>query len=387
MTANEWEGRPPIDPYSPLPGVNVNGVDEREPYSKHKARERDTTHAVQLLDGAALAASLPDLEYLVREIGLVAGGGAPHLAAGYGFTGKTLTLQAMALSLAAGRPVWGAYLCRDRRRVLHVDLEQGDRLTRRRYQRLARAMGVDLAELGDGLSVAIMPSLALNDRCADQWRRLMEGRHLVVVDSLRAATGGQDENSSDIRAGLDMLGKASEATGCRPIVVHHARKPSEDAPAGQFSIRGSSAIFDAVDSAYVYGAGRDEPIQVEHVKARSHGEPVEPIALVISDVEIADDPKGGLRVQVHGVELVNERRQAHAESARQEQARRDAQSVRKAIEGHPGIGTRELRGVTRLSGDRVAAALADLGARVEVREERTGRARAATRHYLRGSAS
>ena len=92
---------------------------------------------IALLDGPALAAPLPELDYLVREIGLVAGGGAPHLVAGYGFSGKTLALQALALALVTGRPVWGAYHSPHARRVVHVDLEQGDRLTRRRYQRFS----------------------------------------------------------------------------------------------------------------------------------------------------------------------------------------------------------------------------------------------------------
>src|SRR5437899_12619435 len=111
-------------------------------------------------------------------------------------------MQSLALSIAAGRPVWGAYGSQ-RRRVVHVDLEQGDRLTRRRYQRIARAMGVDLAPLGDALALAAMPPIALTSACADAWREIMTGRDLLIVDSLRAATAGADENDSGIRAGLD----------------------------------------------------------------------------------------------------------------------------------------------------------------------------------------
>jgi hypothetical protein len=99
---------------------------------------------VTLLDGAAIAAPLPPLAYLVRGLALVADAGPPHLMAGYGYSGKTLALQSMALSLAAARNVWGFYPCPDRRQVVHVDFEQGERLTRIRYQRLARAMDLDL---------------------------------------------------------------------------------------------------------------------------------------------------------------------------------------------------------------------------------------------------
>ena len=185
--------------------------------------------------GEHLAKPLEPVGYLVEALGLVGGGGAPHLVAGYGFSGKTIALQSMALSLAAGRSVWGVHLG-PAKRVLHVDLEQGERLTRRRYQRLAHSMGLDLAELGDSIAVAVMPKLGLHEQHAAAWKALMAGYDLVMVDSLRAATGGIDENSSEMRGALDLLGQASEATGCHGIVIHHSRKPTEDSKGGRWVI-------------------------------------------------------------------------------------------------------------------------------------------------------
>jgi len=377
---------PPASATPRAPAGTSNGAKRQNggrdaPFGVDEAPSAPTPIAV--LDGPAIAAPLPAVEYLVREIGLVAGGGAPHLLAGYGFSGKTVAAQSLALSLAAGRPAWGSYGCPDPRRVLHVDMEQGERLTRRRYQRLALAMGVELAALGDTLSLAVMPPLTLTAGCRDRWRELMAGRDLMILDSLRAASAGQDENSSEIRAGLDMLGTVSEETKCRALLVHHARKVGADDPGGRYSIRGSSAIFDGVDSAYLFSAAKGEPVGVEHLKARSHGETVEDFALVIADVEGAGDPRGGLRVQVHGAELVVERRAAHAATARRDRARGDGETVRGALARQPGLGTRELRGATGLSGDRLAAALAALGDAVEVREEKQGRT-VTKRHYLRG---
>ncbi len=347
---------------------------------------RDATTTIALLDGPAIAAPLPDVPYLVRELGLVAGGGAPHLLAGYGFSGKTLAVQSMAVSLAAARPVWSAYTSRDPRRVLHVDMEQGDRLTRRRYQRLASAMDVDLTKLGDALAVAIMPRIGLTLAHADRWREIMHRRDLLIVDSLRAASPGGDENSSDIRSGLDMLGMLSEDTGCRALVIHHARKPSDDAPSGRYAIRGSSAIFDGVDSAYLFSAEQDDPVHVQQVKARSHGELVEPFALVISDVPIGSERRAGLLVEVRGGELITERRALRAEAARSERARRDAETLRRKIAATPGLGTAALRNASGLSGDRFAAALEHLGPAVEMRDEQHGKSRPTKGHYMRPGA-
>jgi hypothetical protein len=326
---------------------------------------------LKLLFGAELAAELPPLSYLIEAIGMVDGSGAPHLFAGYGFSGKTVALQSAMLSLAAGRGVWGVHLTQPRR-VIHVDLEQGDRLTRRRYQRLALGMGLDLHEIGDNIAVAIMPPIRLTIEHEQRWLELMTGRDLIVVDSFRAAVGGEDENSSAIRAHLDFLGTLSERTNCRAAVIHHARKPpivpSGNSPS--FDVRGSGAIFDACDCVYQMGAAQGEPVKVQHTKARSHGEPVEDFALVIEDVEVEGDPRAALRVVVRGLELLDERREANEEARRVKQSRADASRVMAAIQKRPGLGTRELRAILRLSGDRFAAAIIELGAKVDSRADR-----------------
>ena len=341
-----------------------------------------------LLRGADwLAEPLPELEYLIADIGLVAGGGAPHLVAGYGYSGKTVAIQAALLALAAGQPVWGCYKGKPGARVAHIDLEQGERLTRRRYQRLARAMGIDLASLGDTLGVGVMPpGLALTESCRPQWTDIMAARDMISIDSLRAASAGQDENDSAIRGGIDMLGMVSEDTKCRALLLHHARKVGQDDPGGRYAIRGSSGIFDAVDGAYLFSATKGEPVCVEHVKARSHGEPVEDFALVISDVELDGDPKGGLQVRVHGKELVEERRQAAKEAAIRDGRRRDVEKVRKTIREHPGVSTTELRGFVGMNGERLAAALAELGQDLTIQEVSQGRTRV-KKHYLKAGAT
>ena len=169
---------------------------------------------------------------------MTAGSGAAHLIAGLGFRMKTLAAQSLALSQAAGQRIWGALEAR-RRRVTHVISAARARLTTQRYQRLALAMGIDLAGLGDSLIVASMPPIRLDAAHAKAWRGLMTDRDLVVIDSLRAASAGRDENDSSIRSCLDMLGALSETTQCRALVIHHARKPSADeGNGGRHSIRG-----------------------------------------------------------------------------------------------------------------------------------------------------
>ncbi|HTQ44513.1 MAG TPA: AAA family ATPase [Polyangiaceae bacterium] len=327
-----------------------------------------------------ISAELPPLDYLVPELGLVAGAGPPHLVAGYGYSGKTVALQALALALAADKPVWGAYRCRPRR-VLHLDYEQGERLTRRRYQRLARAMGIEGPV--PALYVADMPGLRLSPSEEDAWRRVLDGFDLAIVDSFGAAAPGLEENTSNAREPLDMLTRATASSGCRVVVIHHARKPGADESDLQYAIRGSGAIHAAVDGAYVFAGKKDEPTSVTQIKARSHGEPVEPVALLVRDVGSESDRKWGLEVVVRGVELIAEQREASKE---RDAARVDAalaERVLQCVTERPGLTTRELRAAARVSGESLTRAILRLEGKVTVRQERDGRA-LSNRHFPNG---
>ncbi|ABC81657.1 hypothetical protein Adeh_1886 [Anaeromyxobacter dehalogenans 2CP-C] len=247
-----------------------------------------------LLQAGDIFAPLPPVNWLCEALDMAPG--APILFAGYGFSGKTVSAQDLALSVAVGAPAWGRFPVRQGR-VLHVDYEQGSHLTRLRYQRLARARGIDPRALDERLVLAPLPSWYLDSDSGDVLARLCEGFDLVIVDSFRAACPHTDENASDSRIPLDRLGRMSEKTGVAPVVVHHARKPARDAQGGaRMSVRGSGALYDACGSVLVFAAEKGEPTTVAHEKARISGRPHADFQLWIEDVEIDGDPAAGLRV-------------------------------------------------------------------------------------------
>ncbi|MBK8943133.1 MAG: AAA family ATPase [Polyangiaceae bacterium] len=187
----------------------------------------ETKPDLALADVDALFAPLPPVPWLVQSLDMCPG--APTLFAGYGFSGKTIAAQSLALSVAAGGPVWGSVSLARRGRVIHVDYEQGLRLTAERYQRLARARDITADELRGRLAVAALPAMHLSAAGAiDAYSRACEGAALLIVDSLRACAPDLDENSSEVRRLLDALLAVSERTGVVPLVIHHARKPRDD---------------------------------------------------------------------------------------------------------------------------------------------------------------
>lgn len=250
----------------------------------------------KLVSASALAAPLPPVQWVCEALRIAPG--PPTLVAGYGYSAKTLSLQALALAVAAGVLVWGIHSAQTGD-VVHIDYEQGLRLTQERYQRLALGMGVDLAEVGDRLQVACLPDVYLDAEGAmAQLVELVRGKRLAIIDSYRAAFPRLDENSSEARRWLDMLTRVSEETGCAIVVIHHARKAQKDAVGGSAqSIRGSGAIFDACQSVFVFGGKKGEPVRVEHVKERLGGRSLDDFWLSVEDVEgVSLDPEDDGRI-------------------------------------------------------------------------------------------
>ena len=217
--------------------------------------------------------------------------------AGYGFSGKTLAAQELAVSVASGREVFGLFPCR-RGKVLHIDYEQGSRMTFDRYQRLARARGTAPKELDGWLRVAIFPDLDLATAAAeDLLLRESEDHALVIIDSLTCAVPGVDENGREIAEPLYMLGRVSERTGATFIVIHHARKPQREAQGGAvMAIRGSSAIYGASGSVFVFLSAKGAPITVEHVRSPTDGVVIPNFGLVVEDVAMDGNPRAGVRI-------------------------------------------------------------------------------------------
>ncbi len=265
------------------------------------ANENAPPVALNWLDTAAIFAPLPPVPYVLEALDLCPG--APALIAGYGFSGKTLASQSLLMSVAAGLDVWGQFKAKTGR-VAHIDYEQGSRLTRERYQRLAQAMMVGPTDLADRLRLLSMPPMYLDGTVAeDVLCRDLEGCTIAVFDSLRASAPSYEENSSDVRKTLDMLGRVSERTGCAMVMIHHARKPSQTSQGGaKMSIRGSGAIFDACSSVLVFDASeKNAPIRVSHEKARNSGRLAEDFHLTITDVPSGANDRWGVMVSAEAI--------------------------------------------------------------------------------------
>ncbi len=132
-------------------------------------------------------------------------------------------------------------------RVLHIDQEQTEKLTQRRYERLSA--GLVLANYK--IDRVVLP-FNLNEydkmpreEIKQELINLCKNYDVVVLDSLRRAYVG-DENSSDILADvLSLLKTVAEVSNTAFIFISHKGKSNSNS--AKQSSRGTSAIYDVID--------------------------------------------------------------------------------------------------------------------------------------------
>lgn len=207
--------------------------------------------------------------------------GPPTIFAAYSFTGKTIVLQDMLLSIAMGSEAWHEFGTRQCA-VVHLDYEQGAKETIDRYHRLLRGRGMPAHTLADiQLRIAVRPTVNLwSDNALDAYCRVSDGVGVCLIDTFRAAAPGQDENDARIGDGLQLLGAVSERTGCIFVVAHHIGKAGanqtrfrKDDPDPRSIMRGHSSIFDSGGYCFHLGGRPKEPKRVTNLKGRNLGDP------------------------------------------------------------------------------------------------------------------
>ena len=185
-----------------------------------------------------------------------------------------------------------------------------------------------------------------------------------------------------------MLGEISEETSCRPLVVHHAVKRGDERPGvepdARQALRGSGGIYDVCDSIYLLTSKKDEAIKAEQIKARSHGEPVEDFALVITDVARDDDPRWGLSVHVAGVELIAEQRERKEASRQAARLAQHVTRIRKALPIGRRLSRTDLGAQVRLNGADFSRAWAEI-MKADGHVEKVTEGKATTHLYSRTS--
>lgn len=265
-----WEGGPP-------PGFD----EEARAGAGDRSAPGRAAPGFNLWEPAAIWAALPEPDYLVDGLFVR---GSLGLIVAYGSSLKTWMAIALVLAGATGSE-WLGRACQ-KVETLIIDFESGDYELRRRAHLVAR--GHKYTVPVDGFTFVSMPGLALDDAAFGAALEPLTQRFgLIIIDSLAAGSrSGLDENDARFAAPLNRLKALAVRSGCVIIVIHHARKSAGDkkqAVDHREMVRGTSAIFNAVDVVLALVRGEGELFHVHHAKARG-GKAVRPFTVRVDDI-------------------------------------------------------------------------------------------------------
>lgn len=153
-------------------------------------------NGLRVLTGPALRREIPPTPWLCRDLQLAPG--RPPVIAATANAGKSWSLQCMAMSVCLGLPIFGQFEVQTPGPVLHVCTDAGENATVRKYQQIARAMGVDIPD-----NLAVIPDRIAG--CVDEKGRFKAegfkglaklaeegGYKLIILDSMFAICAGID---------------------------------------------------------------------------------------------------------------------------------------------------------------------------------------------------
>ena len=223
-------------------------------------------------------AELPAIEWLVEG---VIPRGSIGLIAAYGASLKSWAELDLVHAIATGGKWLGRFQCKQGR-ALVIDYESGAYEIRRRLQRIARGRGAVMPV--DGLGFVSMPPDGITKPAwLERVRELAKSHVLITIDTLSAASDGEDENDSRFAAPLNKLKTIAEETGCVFLVLHHTRK-TKDSDDDREHTRGTGAIFAALDfQLTMFRIDNGDSFRCKQTKSRM-GKATEPFIIRVDDV-------------------------------------------------------------------------------------------------------
>jgi len=150
---------------------------------------------------------------------------------GYSGHGKSMFVQHCMAALAAGKRCGGPFPIQRRARVLYCDYEMGMGTVARRLSEMRQMYGDTDDRLQiwtpfvDEVDMNLRSSEGLNELQA--WVNFVQP-DVVVIDTIRSAFPGLQENSADEWARVNQLAVKLRNSGVAVILMHHSNKPGEN---------------------------------------------------------------------------------------------------------------------------------------------------------------
>ena len=190
-------------------------------------------------------------------------------------TYKSFLAIEIALSIASGTPAFEMFPVFDQRRVLYVQEESSRGALWRRITRMLRGREIDGTALHGMFAIATNTNFMLDD--VSHIQKLIErgiqeyGSEVVILDPLREMHTKNENAAEEMLPLLKAMKALRDQHGVTIIVVHHNNKnPDYSNPAD--SIRGTTAIWGAMDGGIFVGTTKDDKQSKVSVVLKEGGE-------------------------------------------------------------------------------------------------------------------
>jgi len=227
------------------------------------------------------------IEYVCAELGLAPG--KISIVAGYSGTSKGPFLNQLALCIASGKHFLGFSVAQ--RKVAFFDFETGEQLIRNRMWRMANALGIDRAALGEQLTV-FSSARRIDDEWLTKFDESVEPGMVCFIDSYTSAVTGE-MNSSEYAYVAWQLGKISERRNVTIIVAMHSRKSQQGRSSASLleAISGHASLSAAAQTAILISRPKETNAHLIAVKcARAVEDPFAGFEIAWADVAEPGQP-------------------------------------------------------------------------------------------------
>jgi hypothetical protein len=272
-------------------GTSVEDLDER---LEAFAKAAQTTSAKKLelaapMDLAnAVTAPAESVDWIIKPW---MAKGDLVIAASEPGVGKSWLALDLGVTLARGGSFLGRLDVKTKLRVLYVDLENGPRLARWRFQRIAHALGLTAKEAAAmSFHYIVQDSLNLGDAANRQMliRRIESFRpDIVIFDTLKRMHRCNENDNSEMSSFFaDAVRPLLMTHGCSVIILHHLAKPGPDRSRDDIlnRLRGAGDIAGVADQVWGLQATGESSFSLSHIKHR-WGKPGANLSVEIEDTE------------------------------------------------------------------------------------------------------
>ena len=190
------------------------------------------------------------------------------------FTGKTLLMMAMAISLNTGKPLFGRHRPAELRRVLFIGQDAPTWDYVRQARKLLRGYGVNPDDFGDlDTDLLLNQNINITDkRFIDLWLRPWHDAtafDVLMLDTLLSVHSADENDNRQMNLVMSALKRIRDEFGCAVIFSHHLSKPHGDNPmSANYRARGATAIVGGVDFHFQLQQGEGSQVNLIMPKGR-----------------------------------------------------------------------------------------------------------------------